>query len=51
MKDDAKITSNIDNEKMNFTVKFYEFLDFQENQDFFNFKASFEAIAEASGIE
>ena len=45
MKDDATITSNIDNEKANFSVKFYELPNFDGEQDhWINFRESFESI-------
>ena len=51
MEYDAKIPPNIDNEKMNFRVKFSELSDFQKKDSWLNFGESFEAIVKALGIE
>ena len=51
MKDDARFTSNIDNQKMNFRVKFSEFPDFDGNQDsWLNFREIFGAMTYAVDI-
>ena len=52
IKDDAAITSNIYNEKMNFRVKLSRFSYSDRKQYYWlNYRAIFEAISEASGIE
>ena len=52
MKYDAAITSNIYNEKMNFRVKLSKLPYFDRNKYcWLNYRAIFEAISEASGIE